>query len=179
MANDTDSGAAAAYAPTDPTLFSAWIVDTLGRPLVIVALCHDGEGNTLADFRAQLRAYPSVRLLVEVIGDAPDTAALSRIAALDPDTLLVCEDASDAAGAPTAGAWRAAILDAAEGLNLFDRMLLAWRGVGVTRTSARAAGYEDGFAPEQPLAAVLAVIAREAITRESYRRQGSSPPCYL
>ncbi len=179
MADDIYGGATAAYAPTDPTLFSAWIVDTLGRPLVIVALRHEEEGNPLADLRAQLRAYPSVRLLVEVVADATDTAALSRIAALEPDTLLVCEDARDPDGAPTAGAWRTAILDAAEGLNLFDRMLIAWRGVGVTRASARAAGYEDGFTPEQPLADVLAILAREAITRASYRRQGSSPPCYL
>lgn len=179
MTYDTDD-LAALRAPTDPLLFSAWLADALGRPLVIVALSRAGQADdSLAGWRAQLKAYPSVRLFTEALGEAPDSAALSRIAQLDPDTLLVCEDARDAAGAPTADAWRAAILDAAEGLNLFDRMLIAWLGVGVTRASARAAGYEDGFAPEQPLADVLAILAREAITRASYRRQGSSPPCYL
>ena len=179
MTHDTDD-LASLRAPTDPLLFSAWLADALGRPLVIVALSRAGRADDpLAGWRASLTAYPGVRLLAEVVGDAPDAATLAQIAAHDPDALLVCEDARDAAGAPTFGAWRAAILDAAESLNLFDRMLIAWRGSGVTRASARAAGYEDGFTPDQPLADALAILAREAITRASYRRQGSSPPCYL
>lgn len=177
MTHDTDDQTAL-RAPADPLLFSAWLADALGRPLVIVALRRPDGDDPLADWRAPLKAYPSVRLFTEEAGKTPD-AALSRIAQSDPDALLVCEDARDADGAPTSGAWRSAILDAAESLNLFDRMLIVWRGAGVTRASARAAGYEDGFAPEQPLADVLAILAREAITRASYRRQGSSPPCYL
>jgi hypothetical protein len=95
----------------------------------------------------------------------------------DPDTLLVCEDAGGDAEA--AQRWRAAVLDAAEGRNLFERMLIALYGAGVTRAIARKLGYEDGFAPDLPLADALAILAREAVTREAYRRYGSSPPCYL
>lgn len=173
-------GGAASPPPSDPAQFTDWLVGQLGRPLLIVALRRaDAAADPLAGWRAGLAAYPAVRLQVEAIGDARDAATLSRIAQHDPDALLVCEDAHDASGASTPGEWRAAILDAAEGLNLFERMLLAWYGAGVTRAAARAAGYEDGFAPDHPLADALATLAREAIARETYRRRGSSPPCYL
>ena len=166
-------------APADPAQFTDWLVETLGRPLLIVALRHAGGEDPLAGWRAKLAAYPAVRLRVEEIGETPDATTLACVAQFDPDTLLVCEDAHDADGVATPGGWRAAILDTAEGLNLFERMLLAWYGAGVTRALARAAGYEDGFAPDQPLGDVLAILAREAIARETYRRHGSSPPCYL
>lgn len=179
MASDSFGGAIS-QAPADPAQFTDWLVEQLGRPLLIVALRRAGAAaDPLAGWRAGLAAYPAVRLRMEEVGDAPDAATLARIAQFDPDALLVCEAARDADGAPTPGDWRAAILDAAEGLNLFERMLLAWYGAGVTRAAARAAGYEDGFAPDQPLADALAILAREAIARETYRRRGSSPPCYL
>lgn len=181
MASDPFGGAPP-QAPTDPAQFTDWLVEQLGRPLLLVALrraADDGGADALAGWRAGLAAYTGVRLLVEAIGGAPDTATLARIAQLDPDALLVCEDARDSSGAPTPGDWRAAVLDVAEGLNLFERMLLAWYGAGVTRAAARATGYEDGFAPDQPLPDALAILAREAIARETYRRRGSSPPCYL
>lgn len=179
MAGDADGGAALS-APTNPALFSAWLADALGRPLTLVALRRaDGPAEPLAVWREALAAYSGVRLLTETLSDTPDAAALSRIAQFDPDALLICEGAHDTSGAPTPNAWRAAILDAAEGLNLFERMLLAWCGAGVTRATARAAGFEEGFAPGDPLPATLATLAREALARESYRRKGSSPPCYL
>ncbi|HEU0028134.1 MAG TPA: hypothetical protein VFQ25_13555 [Ktedonobacterales bacterium] len=177
-------GGLASQAPTDPAQFTDWLDEALGRPMLIVALRRGGPSmnggdDPLAGWRAQLGAYPGVRLLVQEVGDAPDAEALARIAQLGPDVLLVCEDANSADGAATSGAWRAAILDVAEGLNLFERMLLAWYGAGVTRAMARKSGYEDGFAPDQPLVDALAILAREAIGRETYRRHGSSPPCYL
>ncbi len=177
-------GAPVPQAPTDPAQFTAWLDDALGRPMLIVALRHAGGAarrarDPLAPWRERLEAYPGVRLRDWEIGDAPDAAALTAIAQLDADVLLVCEDAHDASGAATPSEWRAAILDAAEGINLFERMLLAWYGVGVMRAAARKAGYEDGFAPDRPLPEALAILARETIGRETYRRYGSSPPCYL
>ena len=171
-------------APADPAQFTDWLNEALERPMLIVALYRagalaDGGDDPLAGWRAQLQAYPGVRLLMRAVGDAPDAATLSGIAQLDPDALLVCEDARDSDGAATPSDWRAAILSVAEGLNLFERMMLAWYGAGVTRAAARASGYEDGFAPDQPLSDALAILAREAIGRETYRRHGSSPPCYL
>lgn len=177
-------GGPTSQAPTDPAQFTEWLYEALGRPLLIVAVRRadasmDGGEDPLAGWRAQFRAYPGVRLLAREIGETPDTEALTSIAQLDPDVLLVCEDAQGADGAPTPADWRAAILYVAEGLNLFERMLLAWYGAEVTRAIARKSGYEDGFAPDQPLADALATMAREAIGRETYRRRGSSPPCYL
>jgi hypothetical protein len=177
-------GGSATQAPTDPAQFTEWLYEALGRPMLIVAArragaSRGGADDPFAGWRAQLPAYPGVRLLTREIGETPDTEALTSIAQLDPDVLLVCEDAQGADGAPTPGEWRAAILYVAEGLNLFERMLLAWYGAGVTRAMARKSGYEDGFAPDQPLADALAILAREAIGRETYRRRGSSPPCYL
>lgn len=180
MAGDSFGGPAT-QAPADPAQFTTWLDEALGRPLTIVALRRAGAGggDPLVGWRAHLSAYPTVRLLVEEVSDALGGVTLSRITQLDPDALLVCEDARDPNGAPTPGDWRAAILSVAEGLNLFERMLLAWYGAGVTRASARAAGFEDGFAPDQPFPDALAILAREAIGRETYRRRGSSPPCYL
>lgn len=161
----------------DPAQFTAWLDDALGRSLTIVALRRVGsKDDPIAAWRDALEAYPSVRLLVETAPDSAGAEALARVAQRDPDALLVCADAAEA---DVAGAWRARILDAAEGLNLFERMLLACYGPGITRVFARAHGFEDGFAPDQPLADALAIIAREAIARETYRRRGSSPPCYL
>lgn len=171
MAGDTF-----AQPPMDTAQFTAWLDATLGRPLTVVALLRaDSVGaEPLAGWQAQLAAYPTVRLLVEVAGDIP--LALARIAQHDPDALLVCADLADASDA---NAWLAATLDAAEGLNLFERMLLALFGAGVTRASARAHGFEEGFAPEQSVASALVILVREAFARETYRRKGSSPPCYL
>lgn len=175
--------------PTDPARFATWLDAALGRPLVIVVVRHAGAsatagdaepgGDALAGWRAQLGAYPGVRLVERAIGDAPEAPALASIAQLDPDVLLVREPARDRDAKDTPGNWRTAMLGAAEDLNLFDRMLIAWLGVGVTRARARAAGFEDGFSLDQPFANVLAVLAREAVAREPYRRRGSSPPCYL
>src|SRR5579859_5440542 len=111
-------------APTDPAQFTDWLNEALERPLLIVALCRagalaDGGNDPLAGWRAQLQAYPGVRLLMKEAGDAPDATTLSHIAQLDPGALLVCEDARDSSGAATSGDWRAAILSVAEGLNLF------------------------------------------------------------
>lgn len=184
MASDSFAGTPA-QPPSDAAQFTAWLDAELGRPLTIMALFRaDAVGAAsdaaLAGWRDQLAAYPGVRLLTEALDRLPSEAALARVAQRDPDALLVCADVSDASGATDAASdWCARILDAAEGLNLFERMLLARYGAGVTRANARAAGYEDGFSPDEPLPGVLAVLAREAIARETYRRKGSSPPCYL
>lgn len=187
MAGDL-SGEATMGAPNDPAQFTAWLDAALGRPLALVALRRVGaQDDPLAAWQASLAAsYPSVRLIVEEIEEASSTealtAALARIAQRDPYVLLVCADAQSAGEADADDAaenWCARILDAAEGLNLFERMLLARYGSGVTRASARARGFEDGFSPDQPLPDALAILAREAIARETYRKYGSSPPCYL
>jgi hypothetical protein len=173
----------ASLAAADPAAFTSWLDEALGRPMRIIALRRAGaaadSGDPLVAWGARLATYPCVWLRTREVDAAPDRAALASIAQLDPDVLLVCEDALDASGAPAPAGWRAAILGAAEDLNLFERTMLAWFGAGVTRAIARASGYEDGFAPDQPLHDALVILAREAIGRETYRRYGSSPPCYL
>lgn len=182
--SDSMSGATS-RAPSDAAQFTAWLDAELGRPLTIVALRRRNASGAasdepLAGWRDQLAAYPGVRLLTEALDGMPGEEALASVARRDPDALLICADIEDSTDAADgADDWCARILDAAEGLNLFERMLLARYGAGVTRANARAAGYEDGFSPEQPLPDVLAILGREAIARETYRRRGSSPPCYL
>ncbi len=172
----------AALAPSDAAQLNAWLDSALGRTLTVVTLRRaGGDGATLAGWRAEAGAFPLVRLIEEAHADGeslPQT--LTRIAQRDPDALLVC-DADDAAEAEPdrAQRWRVAVVDAAEGLNLFERSLIALVGAGMTRAAARKLGFEDGFALERPLGEALSILAREAVTRENYRRYGSSPPCYL
>jgi hypothetical protein len=179
MADDAlDQRMRAPQAPTEVAALNAWLDAQLGRTLTIVTLRRSGPADDpLAGWRGQIQQFPLVQLLEEETDEAQIAEALTRIALHDPDALLVCDDTPDAADA--AQDWRAAVLDIAEGRNLFERMLIALVGAGMTRRAARARGYEDGFAPEQPLAEALATLAREAVTRAAYRRYGSSPPCYL
>ncbi len=188
MADDTlDQPMRAPVAPEDVAALNAWMGAQLGRPLTIVALRHaEADGaDLLAGWCAQLPQFPLVRLLVEQADEAQIAEALARIAQLDPDALLVCDEPSDEPSGEASGdavaarRWRAAVLDIAEGRNLFERMEIALVGVGMTRLAARACGFEDGFASDHPLAEALAILAREAVTRAAYRRYGSSPPCYL
>ena len=130
----------------------------------------------LATWRAPLPAYARVRLLVETPTGAETLAAtLTRVAQHDPDALLVVDDA-DADEVERARRWSAEALDAAEGLNLFERMLIGLFGAGVTRAAARARGFEDGFAPEHPLAEALAILACEAVSRQHYRLRVAARP---
>ena len=180
MADDTlDQPTRAPQAPTDVAALNAWMAAQLGRPLTLVALRRAGASGAdpLADWRAQLPRFPLACLLEEQADEAQIGETLAHIAQLDPDMLLVCDEASGDVDA--AQRWRAAVLDAAEGRNLFERMEIALVGAGMTRPAARACGFEDGFATDQPLAEALAILAREAVTRAAYRRYGSSPPCYL
>jgi hypothetical protein len=185
MADDTlDQPMRAPQAPVEVAALNAWMDAQLGRPLTIVALRRAGDSGAdpLAGWRAQLPQFPLARLLEEQADEeqadeAQIGEALARISQLDPDVLLVCDEASGDADA--AQHWRAAILDIAEGRNLFERMEIALVGAGMTRPAARARGFEDGFASDHALAETLAILAREAVTRAAYRRYGSSPPCYL
>jgi hypothetical protein len=184
MADDTlDQPMRAPEAPEDVAALNAWMDAQLGRPLTIVALRRtEADGaDPLADWRAQLPQFPLARLLAEEADETQIAETLTRIAQLDPDALLVCDEAGDDASgeADAAQRWRAAVLDIAEGHNLFERMEIALVGAGMTRPAARARGFEDGFASDHPLAEALAILAREAVTRAAYRRYGSSPPCYL
>lgn len=164
-------------APEDVAALNAWIDAQLGRTLTLVALIRPGSAAILDSWREQLSAFPRVRLLVEVVSsDTSIPDALTRAAQHTPDALLICDAGGDDEDARR---WRAAILDAAEGRNLFERMLIALCGVGMTRASARTRSLEDGYATDQPFAQALASIARETLTREAFRRYGSSPPCYL
>lgn len=165
-------------APADTARFNEWLRATLGRRLTVVALqpARPQAEQILAAWRGEFMAYPETQFLIERVTVGQMEEALRRVTALDPDALLIC---SEGESQEHDEQWSAQALSVAESLNLFDRMLVAQCGANVTKTQARALGYEDGFSTEQSLAETLATLAREAITRESYRRQGSSPPCYL
>ena len=165
--------ARASEAPSEVAALNAWLDAQLGRPLVLLALRRAGD-DRLADWRAQVPQFPLVTLDELALGDEPLAETLAQVAQRDPDVLLVCDDAGDATQA-----WRAALLDTAEGRNLFERVEITLVGKGMTRATARHCGFEDGFAADQPFVVALAILAREAVTRAAYRRYGSSPPCYL
>ncbi len=174
----------AAEAPVDVDALNAWLDAQLGRTLVLVTLRRSGGtgGDLLVEWREQTQAFPTVLLTEEMADGISVAEVLARISQRDPDVLLVCDDTGE--GTPSseteaANRWRASVLDIAEGRNLFERMQIVLVGVGMTRKAARAKGFEDGFASDQPLAEALATLAREAVTRAAYRRYGSSPPCYL
>ncbi len=104
----------------------------------------------------------------------------------DVDALLIWYEAG-AADAPTANNSAdqlRKITQAADALNAFDHITLALIGPGMTRTTARALGFEDGFPLDDATAqadtlAALVTLARVTLDAEAYRRRGSSPPCYL
>ena len=185
MADDPSSQPMRAdEAPTEVDALNAWLDAQLGRPLALVTLRRSGGrgDDILAEWRAQLSAFPLVTLAEEVADDASLAEALTRIAQRDPDALLICDDVGEGVSSDDADSvsrWRGAMLDIAEGRNLFERMQIVLVGAGMTRKAARAKGFEDGFASDQPLVETLAILAREAVTRAAYRRYGSSPPCYL
>lgn len=162
--------------PTDVAALNAWIDAQLGRTLTLVALTRPDSAAILDGWREQLPDFPHVQLLMDVVGsDASIPDALDRAAQTGPDALLIC----DSGDSEDARRWRTSVLDVAEGRNLFERMLIAMCGAGMTRAIARKLSFEDGYATDQPFAQALAIIARETLTRETFRRYGSSPPCYL
>lgn len=177
MDDPLDQPTRASEAPGEEAALNAWLDAQLGRPLVLLALRRAGDesgGDPLAGWRAAATRFPSVTLEELTAGDEPLAETLARVAQRDPDALLVCDDGGD-----DTQAWRAALLNAAEERNLFERVEITLAAAGMTRASARRRGFEDGFATDQPLVAALAILAREAVTRAAYRRYGSSPPCYL
>ena len=177
MDDPLDQPTRAPEAPGEEAALNAWLGAQLGRPLVLLALRHtsdDAGGAWLASWWVEAPRFPGVTLEELTAGDEPLAATLARVAQRDPDALLVCDGGGD-----DTQAWRAALLNAAEDRNLFERVEITLAAARMTRTIARHCGFEDGFATDQPLVVALAILAREAVTRAAYRRYGSSPPCYL
>lgn len=163
---------------------------SLSRRLTIAVLLPRGGDPACDALCARLATYPEVRVLVEDPGPHPDylslKALLQAIAHADADALLVWTDdvalgARPSDGLPTQAAttsWPRLVLGAAEDVNLLDYCFTAPIGPGVTRETARRAGYEGGFPAETLTSRLVRALTREALAREQ-RRHGSSPPCYL
>lgn len=168
--------------PREPPALDHWLREHLGRQLIIAALVASSpDSAALDDFRAPLSAYAEVRL----VESAADPAATDRqleqllapLAQLDPDIVLVWATSLDHISMPAS--WSNAALAACEHLGLLDRCYVALIAPQMTRSDARALGFEEGFPTTQPVTDLLAVLAREAVARDDYRRRGSSPPCFL
>ena len=173
--------------PLAPAALDTWLRERLGRQMVVavvavVAVMVAGAQSEFAVARIEESTAPfgEVRLLRRTVtldsDDAQLAALVAELAPLDPDAVLV----ASASDADAARQWAVRALAACEQAGLRDRAFVALLAPGEgIRAQARALGFEDGFAQDLPLAALLAVLAREAVAHDELRRRGSSPPCYL
>lgn len=162
-----------------------WLRGALGRQLAIALVASPGSDADprLSALRSALAAYHEVRVVDADASEARNTTpllnTLRAAARADVDALLVWIPGE----VPTTsqavdGIWLRSVLGEIEDIGLRDRAFVALVGPAVTRATAHAAGYEDGWSDE-PASELMARLAREVVRREEYLRRGSSPPCYL
>jgi hypothetical protein len=176
--------------PVDAAGLDLWLRAELRRRLTIAVIEPVGGPSLLCqDHCALLAIFSEVRVVTHAPPDTADTssatALLAHIERDEVDALLVWTNGRLLATGPLEGActaawqWPRTLLTAAEHTGLLDRGLVALIGEDVTQAAARKIGYEDGFSSDLPVPALVGALARDAIVRETYRRRGSSPPCYL
>lgn len=183
--------------PHDATQIDEWLRSRLDHRLTVVLLATSPHHAADAEdvLAAAIAPLSEARLRIErlttagaapagavesqpaapdaVPADAAIERALLKLDALYPDVLLVEQTGADD------GVWPRAALRVADRLGLCERAFVALLGVHVTREQARRLGYEDGYPLDTPAAALMSMLAREAVARDELRRHGSSPPCYL
>lgn len=161
----------------------------LGRRLIVALVAPPGGADdAFTNLAARLSTYPEVTSLVllphSTKGEEAERIALEA-ARVDADAVLVTlasgsptMQLEDSASVPSLR-WPRDVLRAVDRVGLRERAFCGLLGEGVTRQSARRLGFEDGFALAIPAHDLVAYLAQEALTREQYRRHGSSPPCDL
>jgi hypothetical protein len=163
--------------PTDLSALGVLVRERLGRRIIVAVLAPpdvtDEGTHSLAD---TLAAFSGTRVVFEQVASNLEPL-LTRLHSLGPDVVLV--GAAENAAADGETVWHARVLAIADRIGLCDRSFVALTGAHVTRQSARHAGFEDGFPLDTPMDTLLPMLVREALTRDEYRRQGGSPPCYL
>ena len=176
--------------PADAAGLDLWLRTELRRRLTIAVIEPLGGPSALCQNHCALLAvFSEVRLLAHTPPDTADAsgaaALLERVERDDVDALLVWTNGRLLTTGPLEGActaewqWPRTLLTAADHTGLLDRSLVALIGEDVTQAAARKIGYEDGFSSDLPVPALVGALARDALVRETYRRRGSSPPCYL
>lgn len=157
-----------------------WLRRELGRQLILVLVVPpDQEADPrLLALRLAIACYREVRAIAADTGDLGGNLRAAVRADVDAVLVWVAAGPATATGQPSEVPWLRAALGEIEDVGLRDRAFVALVGPTVTRPWARAAGYEDGWGDE-PASALVARLAREAVRRDEYLRQGSSPPCYL
>jgi hypothetical protein len=153
----------------------AWLRAHLTRQAIAILLAPIADLSAAQRWAAGFAAYRELRLLVRGVSATPQALAdtLASAAPLDPDAALIWLASGETRD------WARGALRAIEAPGLRDRWLCLLAGPGATRELAHKLGYEDGLAPLVPNGEVAALLARAAVASESYRRRGSSPPCYL
>lgn len=169
--------------PTDPAALAELVRARLGRRMIVAVLAPPDEPphnlRALADMANTLAAFPGARVAYEQ-PSADLEAFLIRLHRLGPDVVLVgVSDVPATPPPPPARPWHLRVFAIADRIGLCDRSIVALIGPHVTRETARRAGFEDGYPLDIPLDTLLPALAREALARDEFRRQGSSPPCYL
>ncbi|HLZ24250.1 MAG TPA: hypothetical protein VKQ30_19225 [Ktedonobacterales bacterium] len=164
--------------PADPAALAALVRERLSRRMIVAVLAPpEGPTNDLLALADALATFPGARVAYEQVLTDLETF-LTRLHSLGPDVVLVgAVEAS--APAPVEHPWHQRVFTIADRIGLCDRSFVALVGPYVTRPSARTAGFEDGFPLDTPIDKLLPALAREALARDEFRRQGSSPPCYL
>jgi len=176
--------------PADAARLDLWLRTELRRRLIIAVIEPMGGPSVLCqDHCALLASFSEVRVVTHTPPDTADassvSALLAHVARDDVDALLVWTNGRLLTTGPLEGActadwqWPRTLLTAVEHTGLLDRGLVALIGEDVTQAAARKIGYEDGFSPDLPVPALVGILARDAMVRETYRLRGSSPPCYL
>ncbi|MEO7000165.1 MAG: hypothetical protein ABI274_00040 [Ktedonobacterales bacterium] len=198
-----DGGAAEAAEHEQITRIDTWLRANLGRRLVVALVLADRSlaPDDQAGFRQLLERFSAYAEVwtppSQPVGGSVE-AALRGALAFDADAILVWMDwaqadatcvqpqaqqlTPDQRAALHTAPYTASARDTlalAEQLGALDRCFSALIGPGVSRDAARALGYEDGFPADGPTPALIEMLGNEALARETYRRQGSSPPCYL
>lgn len=167
--------------PADPAALAELIRARLGRRLIVAVLAPpDDTGEDPRALADALAAFPGARVAYERPPDAPADLEtfLARLHTLGPDVVLI--GATEArAPEPIERPWHLRVFAIAERIGLCDRGFVALVGSHVTRQSARRLGFEDGYPLDTPMDVLLPAFVRAALARDEFRRQGSSPPCYL
>jgi len=162
----------------DRGVVSDWLRRELGRPLIVAVVVHVESDWDTSAFHVELGQTESVKYVVsQPDSSRSNTQFLSvcaKFANLAPDVVLAWCGVQ-----PADAGWLRALVQASEQVGLAGECLMAVAGTELNRQLAHSLGFDTWFRADEPFDEIFRMLAREGVTREIFRRRGSSPPCYL